>query len=155
MLEELTQKERDFATTHHSRIIKFLNAKHLPHDEYYDVVAFGFLEAVTEYLADEELRERYKFRTIANRKMKDALYRDYAYRNRLKRRGTVLSLDYENDAGYTLHDEVAAPNAPMDELNTREILAELADWLSPNENNVIQLRVQGYAPWEISRELRI
>ena len=155
MLKELTTEERYFAETNHNRVITFLNVRHLPHDEYYDVVVFGFLKAVVRYLADADLRARYKFSTIANRKMKDALYSDHRYRNRLKRRGNALSLDYVNDSGYTLYAETATPNAPLDMLKTREILAELSEQLTPVESNVIQLRVQGYPPWEISRELKM
>jgi len=155
MIKELTSKQSGFATANHGYVLRFLNVRHLPHDEYYDVVVFGFLEAVVRYLADADLRARYKFSTIANRKMKDALYSDYRYRNRLKRRGKALSLDRTKENGYTLYDETAAPDATMDELKTREILAELSEQLTPVESNIIRLRVQGYPPWEISRELKI
>jgi len=154
-MKELTSDERNFAEENHSRVITFLNVRHLPHDEFYDVVVFGFLKAVVEYLSDSELREHYKFSTIANRKMKDALYSDYRYRNRLIRHDTALSLDYVNDSGYTLHDEVPSRNTALEALEMVDIVNELSEWLSPIENAVIQLRMQGYAPWEISHELKL
>lgn len=39
----LTKEQQDFAAEHHGLVYKFLNDNHLPEDEFYDVVIFGYL----------------------------------------------------------------------------------------------------------------
>ena len=46
----LTKEQQAFATAHHSLVYKFLNENRLPEDEFYDVVIFGYLKAVRDYL---------------------------------------------------------------------------------------------------------
>ena len=44
---QLTDRQRDFATEKHYVVEDFLNSQGLSKDEYYDVVIFGFLRAVS------------------------------------------------------------------------------------------------------------
>ena len=48
-IETLTEQESAFAAENHSLIFRFLSRKGLPEDEYYDVVAFGYLNGVKKY----------------------------------------------------------------------------------------------------------
>lgn len=43
MNERLTEPERAFAEQRHNLIYSFLNSNSLPVNEFYDVVAFGYL----------------------------------------------------------------------------------------------------------------
>ena len=45
----LTKEQQDFAAEHHGLVYKFLNDNHLPEDEFYDVVIFGYLKAVQDF----------------------------------------------------------------------------------------------------------
>ena len=38
----LTKEQQAFATDHHGLVYKFLNENHLPEDEFYDVIIFGY-----------------------------------------------------------------------------------------------------------------
>ena len=49
----LTKEQQDFAAEHHGLVYKFLNDNHLPEDEFYDVVIFGYLKAVQDYFSRE------------------------------------------------------------------------------------------------------
>ena len=49
-LRPMTQEERDFAEQHHNLVIDFLRYRRLPMDEFYDVVIFGYLSAVQQYI---------------------------------------------------------------------------------------------------------
>ena len=60
----LTDTERLFAEERHALIYKFLNTNGLPEDEFYDVVAFGYLRAVRRYHREKKL-QKYSFNTIA------------------------------------------------------------------------------------------
>lgn len=64
----LTKEQQEFAAEHHGLVYKFLNDNHLPDDEFYDVVIFGYLKAVRDYFSREVLRQ-YSFATIAWRAM--------------------------------------------------------------------------------------
>ena len=61
----LTPEQCLFASEHHSLVYKFLNENHLPIDEFYDVVIFGYLRAVSRYFNEPELQQ-YSFTTIAS-----------------------------------------------------------------------------------------
>jgi len=155
MNSSLTVKQKRYAEKHHNLVLEFLDNKRLPQNEYYDVVIFGYFEAVQRYLKNKALREKFDFKVIAFRKMKDSLSSEYRMLNRQKRKGTLLSLDADDDMKYTLYDEVAAFNSVAEWLKTEELLWELSEILPPNVMEVIRLRILGYSPWEISHELKI
>ena len=68
----MTPAQQLFAEEHHNLVYAFLNEKKLPEDEYYDVVVFGYLQAVMDYTAQGE-SSRFSFATIAWRKMESRL----------------------------------------------------------------------------------
>ena len=55
----MTPAQQLFAEEHHNLVYAFLNEKKLPEDEYYDVVVFGYLQAVMDYedICEERMRE--------------------------------------------------------------------------------------------------
>jgi RNA polymerase sigma-70 factor (ECF subfamily) len=63
MIKPLTMEQSAYAEEHHNLIYAFLHKHGYSVDEYYDVVAFGYLRAVQRYLEHEELRI-YAFSTI-------------------------------------------------------------------------------------------
>ena len=76
----LTQEQQTFAEQNHKIVDCFLARKRLDAEEFYDVVIFGYLLAVQEYLEKPRLSD-YAFSTIAWRNMNDCLINEYAYRN--------------------------------------------------------------------------
>ena len=48
-LRSMTQEEREFAEQHHNMVIDYLRCKHLPMDDFYDIVIFGYPSAVQQY----------------------------------------------------------------------------------------------------------
>ena len=48
-LHEMTPLQKQFAEEHQNVVFRFLNQKGLPADDYYDIVIFGYLQAVQEY----------------------------------------------------------------------------------------------------------
>lgn len=81
----LTKEQQDFAAEHHGLVYKFLNDNHLPEDEFYDVVIFGYLKAVQDYFSREMLRQ-YSFSTIAWKIMYRNLSNYYLSQTRCKRK---------------------------------------------------------------------
>lgn len=87
----LTKEQQDFAAEHHGLVIKFFNDNHLPEDEFYDVVIFGYLKAVQDYFSREMLRQ-YSFSTIAWKIMYRNLSNYYLSQTRCKRNAEVISI---------------------------------------------------------------
>ena len=90
-LRPMTQEERDFAEQHHNLVIDFLRYRRLPMDEFYDVVIFGYLSAVQQYIRNPPVGVNFK--AMAFRAMKDAVLRESECRTRAKRCGVTVGLD--------------------------------------------------------------
>ena len=69
---KLTEEQRGFAADNHEVLMKFLEDKKLPFDEFYDVVVFGYLYAVKLYdESDEQNKSEFEF--VAREHMQNEL----------------------------------------------------------------------------------
>ena len=148
----LTPEQREFATDHHGLIYSFLRTNHLPSDEYYDIVVFGFMRAVKEYLERQDL-QKYAFTTIAWHNMRHSLSNYYRNQNRHMRKGFTVSMDsvVYGDEYLTLSDVLAGPDPLMRDFETDLMLHELAGRVSRQQMRVIRMKVDGYGVREIAR----
>lgn len=149
----LTPEQREYAAEHHNLIFAFLNKKHLCHDEFYDIIVFGYLLAVKQYLSEPAL-ERYSFTTIAWRKMNDCLAKHYRTLGRQQRYGRSLSLDsfLHNEESLSLEAVIPSPDPLMMKLETELLFHELASRVSKRQMSVIRLKASGYKDREIARK---
>jgi DNA-directed RNA polymerase specialized sigma24 family protein len=151
----LTQAQRQFAEEQHGLVTSFLRYRRLPETDFYDVVIFGYLKAVSEYCEKAELRKKYPFRAIANRKMRDTMYRHYEWQNRKMRRGGAFSLNaeiYADGGALTLQDTIAAtPDSRLLAIETEPLLRALAKRVTPCELELVRMRMDGWRTREISR----
>lgn len=92
--EPLTPKEQVFASENYSMIEKFLSAKRLSFDEWYDVLALKYLKSVKKWFARPDLHQ-YTFYTIVKT---DLHYAVLSELNKQKQQPTVISL-YEEIPG--------------------------------------------------------
>lgn len=151
----LTPKQSAFAESCHDLVYRFLNDNHLPEDEYYDVVIFGYLRAVRRYFTEPKLQQ-YSFSTIAWKAMFGALGNDKKAKLCSKRDAEILSLDvalYEDDL--TLEEKIPAPNPLMRELETKLLFHELAKRISGQQMEMVRLRSDGYGIREIARSQKL
>ena len=88
----LTPEQSDFAAEHHNLIYSYLNKRHLPEDEFYDIAAFGYLRAVRKYFEREDLRA-YKFSTIAYPCMQSEIGSYYRSMGAQKRTAEIIPFD--------------------------------------------------------------
>lgn len=150
-MKKLTYEECEFATKNHSLVTKFLKGKHLK-DEYYDIIIFGYLKAVTVYVNNIDLQKEYEFAIIANRKMKDALIEHYIYLDRQKRAQEKGAIRYSNC------DEISQPpykSAMEEHIVSKSIYEEIFSMLSKIEKNIILLKLQQYKNREIIEKCNI
>ncbi len=146
-LRLMNNRERKFAEQNHDLVLEFLRHKHLSKEDYYDVIIFGYLTAVQQYLRNPP--DGVSFQAMAYRNMKDTLYQDMLYHTRKKRTGTTVSLDRVD---YT----VAAQSQSVEQKTENKILAEqTAHIATPKEADILQLIVDGYTLREIARHLHI
>lgn len=144
----LTYEQQQFAEEHHDVIGHFLRAFGLPESEYYDVVVFGYLNAVKKYTEIPELRE-YSFKTIAFWSMRTSLGNES---RKAARRIQAVSLDAENEDGLTLHGIIAAPDPEPEEAGGQFTAqyAELLKALTKRQIEVLTLKASGFTATEIA-----
>ena len=109
--------------------------------EYYDIAAFGYLSAVKRYLARPQLR-RYAFSTIAWKSMQ----RSIAAFQQAEARRTQAEQRYL---------ELTPKRDPMEELEARLFLHDLASIASRSQYELASLRLQGYSVAEAARQCGI
>lgn len=134
----LTEPQRQFAARHHRLVHSFLNRRGLDESEYYDIAAFGYLSAVRRYLTQPELR-RYSFSTIAWQAMVRSIA---AFCHAETRRR-------EAEQRYL---ETVPKRDPMEELEARLCLHDLASVATQSQYDLAALRLQGYSIAETARK---
>ena len=143
----LNPEQQQFAEQNHQIVDRFLSRKRLDAEEFYDVVIFGYLLAVQEYL---ELTDNYAFSTIAWRNMNDCLINEYAYWNCGKRSAVTGPLEEEY-----LSIDTLLPNRMQraeETLDNQKLLVKLLAYITPKEQEVVRLKADGYTYQEIAEK---
>jgi hypothetical protein len=146
----MTEYERTFAEENYMLVYRFLRASGLPEDEYYDIVIFGYLQAVQEYCAVKET-QKYQFSTVAWRKMDCAVKDHRRYLESKKRSAFTVSIHDPVSEGSTrkwediLHDDCNA----LKKLQAEMVLHSLA--LTPKERRITKMRQKGETMHSISK----
>lgn len=88
-LSPLSPAEQAVAMRHYQMIDRYIAQRALPKDEYYDIVALGFLLAVKKWFSRPDLYQ-YEFSTIALASMRSAVSNE---KRKQARRIKTVSLD--------------------------------------------------------------
>lgn len=151
----LTPEQSLFAAEHHGLVYAFLNDKHLPENEFYDVIIFGYIDAVRRYFTEPHLQQ-YSFGTIAWGGMHGALANYSRTMQRQKRTATVISIHISrSDNGLPLEETIGSPDELMQQLETRLLLHDLASHVSRQQMDMVRLRTSGYSDRDIARKHNI
>ena len=155
-IRPLTKEQQRFAEENHHLVFKFLNERELPESVFYDVVIFGYLKAVQEYCEVESLH-RFKFSTLAWKRMRSSLSNYYKYLSRPKRSAVTVSLDELIGAedGLCWNDVLSQPDDLMMELETELLLHALATKLPRRDMRIILMKVRGERMHDIARAERM
>lgn len=157
-MEALNQKERKFAEENHGPIYSFLNCYGLPEAEYYDICAIAYLRAVKDWHGKPELREKYRFSTIAFRKMLSAKIKKY-HADRVRDAYIAFSLNDLNAEGNEYLVQIPDPHDALREAQERQDIAELLKEIMPalterQRSHLIKL-LEGKDHREITKEDRV
>ena len=144
-LRPMTKEEREFAERHHELVIDFLRCKRLPMDDFYDIVIFGYLSAVQQYIRNPPTGV--KFKAMAFRAMKDSILRDGEYNARAKRCAYIISLDDMN---------VQDPKQDTErQIEDKALLEQVVSVATPKEAKIISFLVDGFALREAAQRLKM
>lgn len=138
----MSEEQREFAAKHHDLIYAFLYEQQRAVEEYYDIVAFGFLKAVMRYQSESHL-QNYSFTTIAWQAMKQSI----ASYQRTKIRCLKAEQQYCSEVSATLTDS-------FDEMEAVLLLQELIAHIDPHQYQIAKMRLQGYSIAETARVQR-
>lgn len=151
----LTPKEATFAAENHALVLRFLKDNHLPENEYYDVVIFGYLRAVKRYFSEKALAN-YKFSTIAWNCMRVDLINFHKAQNRKKRNAEVISIHSElYEDGPVLENTLPVYHDLLARLQTELLLHDLATVVSKQQMDMVRMRSHGYNIREIARRYNV
>lgn len=143
----LTDEQAAFAAEHHDKTVYgFLGRRQLPADEFYDVIIFGYLKAVRDYLTRGDLR-KYAFATIAKQDMRSALS---CYLNAQKRPCRNAEAH-----GY-IEDHTAQGHTSMrcveEAVTDRDEARRVTKYLTAQQGKIIYLRAGGHSLTEIGKK---
>ena len=144
-LRPMTQEEQEFAEQRHDLVIAFLCRKHLPMNDFYDIIIFGYLSAVQQYFRNPPAGV--EFKAMAFRAMKDSILREGEYHARAKRCGITVGLD---DAELTDHRQDTEQ-----QIEGKALLEQAAKVATPKEAKIISFLLDGFALYEVARILKI
>lgn len=144
-LRPMTQEERDFAEQRHNLVIDFLRYRCLPMDDFYDIVIFGYLSAVQQYIRNPPAGVNFK--AMAFRAMKDAVLREGEYHSRAKRCGVTVDLD---------DVELTDPKQDTEQrVEGKALLEHLVNEATSREARIINLLIDGFDLHEAARFLKM
>ena len=152
-IETLTEQESAFAAENHSLMFRFLSRKGLPEEEYYDVVAFGYLNGVKKYFRREELRKQYSFTTLAWHAMNSCFANYQRSKARLKNRATVLCIHEPYHSALALEELISDARDYAEETLEAMRVREMLESFEQTEREIVRLLMQGYAKSEIRARL--
>lgn len=141
--------EKEFIEKNHNVVEWFLFSHHLNRSEYYDVVIFAYLDAVSDYWSDSALQRKYKFSTVANRRMWFAYCKEKRHEMRSVRYPRPICIDILDQSGY-VPAYTRYPANPQDQLIVKDTISRLLPYITEKELEVVQLRAQGYRDSEIA-----
>lgn len=149
-LHELTHFQKQFAEEHQNTVFAFLSQKGLSAEDYYDIVIFGYLQAVQEYDENPAL-SRFRFSTIAWTKMNDCLIKHYAYENKPKRKAPTVNIHAYTKDGLTLDEILPDSRKGLQERAADRLFAmEVLSCLTETERQMVCLKADGLTCREIA-----
>lgn len=151
-MKPLTAEQKRFAEQHHNVVLSYLVKKKLPPSLYYDVVVFGYLQAVQTYWENPELRQ-YEFSTICWKRMNSSLSNYYCYLTRKKRGGTLFRLDdyCDRSKNITWGHVTGKEDENLEMLETTMVLHQLLRKIPRKNRNVLIMKARGERMCDIAK----
>lgn len=162
MMPPLTAEEQEMATEHFHMVDEFLRCKRLDPNEYFDVVIFGYLQAIQYECRNENSPENKNFHGLVEVCMKRAVQQDWRHKYREMRTADrlALSLDglpVDTDGGeFSLYEIIAdvRQNTAI-QVEAQDLTDRVLAVATSREHEMIDLVCKGYESHEIAEILGI
>lgn len=161
-MEPLTVKEQEMAEQYFYLVDKFLKHEHLDPNEYYDVVIFGYLQAIQRECRNPNPPEKKSIYRLIAVCMKRAVLMEWRHQYQDMRKGDRegLSLDcipaQTDDGEFSLYDVVAdARQNTAVQVEAQDLAERVLAVATPREREAIDLACLGYEAREIAQILGI
>ncbi|MCI8479115.1 MAG: hypothetical protein HFE97_12415 [Oscillospiraceae bacterium] len=161
-MEPLAVEEQEMAEQYFYLVDKFLKREHLDPNEYYDVVIFGYLQAIQRECRNPNPPEKKNIYGLIEVCMKRAVLMEWRrqYQDMRKSDRESLSLDCvpaDTDNGeFSLYDVVADTRQnTVVQVETQDLTERVLAVATPREREAINLACLGYKTHEIAEILGI
>lgn len=161
-MEPLTVEEQEMAEQYFYLVDKFLKREHLDPNEYYDVVIFGYLQAIQRECRNPNPPEKKNIYGLIEVCMKRAVLMEWRCQYRDMRKGNRegLSLDcipaQTDDGEFSLYDIVADVRQSTEvQVEAQDLAERVLVVATPREREAIDLACLGYETREIAQMLGI
>ena len=137
---KLTDAQRQIAEDNHNLIYGFLWKNHLDVDEWYGIIAIGYLNAVLQWDPD-----RGKLSTFAFLTMKNSYLQEINRRNRLKRKESCISIHSPicDGANIEIGDLLPDPYDLADQCASRVDLEAALKKLTSDQRRILSMALDG------------
>ena len=151
-LRPLTLEEQLYAAQNHNLVYAFLQEKELLEDVFYDVVIFGYMRAVQEYVSGKRFRV-YSFSTIAWKRMENSVSNYCRYLAAPIRSAPTVSLfsPIGADADLTWEDVLSRKDSSIIDFETQILMEDLEQKLPKREMKIIRMKAAGCKMHEIAK----
>lgn len=161
-MEPLTVEEREMAERYFYTVGEFLRRKRLAFDEYFDVVIFGYLQAIQRAHRNPNPPENKNIYGLIEVCMKRAVIMEYRRQYQDKRKGDRESLSLDcipadtDDGEFSLYDVVAdtRQNTAV-QVAVQDLTERVLTVATPREREAIDLACLGYETREVAQMLGI
>lgn len=151
-MKTMTDEQRKLAEENHDLVYEFLKANQLSINQYYDIVIFGYLCAVQDYCENLSL-QKYKFTTIAWKKMQRELSSYHSYIGSQKRSYITVSFQdrISDDSSLCWEDILYDQDDILDQLQAELILHDLSAKLPTKEMRIVRRKLRGEKMHDIAK----
>lgn len=153
---KLTPEQQEFAEANHNLIYSYLIKYRLPYEEYYDLVAIGYVKAVQIYCERSDLK-KYSFSIIFWQKAKSTVadYWRRCKKNSCVPNSALCSLDVPEIRSALEYDGIQAAEPLWEDIGYRDLVDRICQYATGRQRQILQMLLSGYTNTEIQQTIGI
>lgn len=151
---KLATRETAYAAEHHDLVYRFLEENGLDQNEYYDIIVFGYLESVKNYLRRAELQS-YPFEHVAKKAMNASLGNYLRSMEGNYADISLISLSERTDGYGRIEETLCCIKDSIEEAINNIEWERTVSALDVEERRIVKLLADGYLANEIPKIIGI
>lgn len=161
-IEPLTVKGREMVEQYHYLVADFLQRKRLAPNQYYDIVIFGYLQAIQRECRNSSPLPQKNICGLIEICMNRAVLQEWRRQYQIKRTGDRKQLSLDRIPAHTDDDELSLYAVIADtqqnietQVEARDLIERIFAVATPREREALELACLGYKTHEIAQMLGI